>query len=51
MTGILDVTPESVEDQRHYAEDAGASPEEVAAITEPKNTLVLTALGAELADA
>ena len=51
VTGILDVTPESVEDQRHYAEDAGASPEEVAAITEPKNTLVLTALGAELADA
>ena len=29
----------SVDDQRHYAEDAGESKEEVAAITEPKRTL------------
>ena len=30
------------------SEDGGASPEEVAAITEPKRTLVLTAHGAEI---
>lgn len=29
----------SVEDQQHYAEDGGATPEEIAAITEPKRTL------------
>ena len=29
----------SVDDQRHYAEDAGKSKEEVAAISEPKRTL------------
>ena len=49
--GPLAVETESVEDQRHFAEDGGASPEEVAAITEPRRTLVLTAHGAELAPA
>ena len=49
--GPLAVEEESVESQRHYAEDGGASPDEVAAITEPKRTIVLTALGARLADA
>ncbi|WP_420456316.1 DUF4920 domain-containing protein [Rubrivirga sp.] len=50
VAGVLEVTTESVEDQRHYAEDRGDTPEAIAAITEPKRTLVLTALGAELAD-
>jgi hypothetical protein len=34
-----------VEDLRHYAEDAGQSPEEVAAITEPKQELHFLAEG------
>ncbi|PAP75164.1 DUF4920 domain-containing protein [Rubrivirga marina] len=51
VAGTLEVETTSVEDQRHYAEDGGASEDEVAAITEPKQTLVLTALGAELAEA
>ncbi len=50
VAGMLEVETESVADQRHYAQDGGASEEEVAAITEPKRTLVLTALGAEFAD-
>ena len=50
LTGLLDVETESVADLRHYAEDGGASPAEVAAITEPRQTLVLTAAGAELTD-
>lgn len=35
----------SVEDQRHYAEDGGATPEEIAAITAPKRTLAFEASG------
>lgn len=35
----------SVEDQRHFAEDAGKSKEEIAAITAPKKTLSFTAEG------
>jgi Domain of unknown function (DUF4920) len=35
----------SVEDQRHFAEDAGKSKEEIAAITTPKKTLSFTAEG------
>ncbi len=35
----------SVEDQRHYAEDAGKTPEEIAAITEPKTTFAFEANG------
>src|SRR5690606_28737456 len=35
----------SVEMLRHYAEDAGKSPEEVARITEPKHTLTFLAEG------
>jgi hypothetical protein len=49
--GPLAVEEESVESQRHYAEDGGATPDELAAITEPKRTVTLTALGARLADA
>ena len=48
LAGRLAVETESVEDQRHYATDGGASADEVEAITEPKQTLVFTALGAEV---
>lgn len=48
LTGTLAVEMESVDDLRHYAEDGGASAEELAAITEPRQTLVLTALGADI---
>ena len=48
LIGLLEVETESVEDQRHYLEDGGASAEEIEAVTEPRQTLVLTALGAEI---
>ena len=51
IAGTFSVEEESVETLRHLAEDAGQSAEEVAAITEPKRTLSLTASGAELAPA
>ncbi len=35
----------SVDELRHYAEDAGKSPEEIAAITEPKRELSFEAAG------
>ncbi len=35
----------SVEDQRHFAEDAGETPEAIAAITEPKKTLTFLSTG------
>lgn len=41
----------SVEDQRHYAEDGGATPEEIAAITEPKRTLAFEANGVLIPEA
>ncbi len=40
---FVDVTP--VADLRHYAEDAGKSPEEIAAITEPKREVAFEAAG------
>ena len=51
VLGTLAVETESVEDQRHYAEDGGATAAEVEAITEPKQTLSLTASGAEVLQA
>ena len=51
VAGTLTVEEESVETLRHYAEDEGASAEAVAAITEPRRTLAIEALGAELAPA
>ena len=35
----------SVDDQRHYAEDAGKTEEEILAITLPKRTLSVTSNG------
>ena len=48
VAGTFTMEEESVETLRHYAEDEGASEEEVAAITEPRITLALEASGAEL---
>ncbi|MEM0962398.1 MAG: DUF4920 domain-containing protein [Bacteroidota bacterium] len=48
LTGDFAMETTSVDDLRHYAEDEGASAEEVAAITEPEQTLMLTATGAEV---
>lgn len=45
VNGKAFVSVVSVEDQRHYAEDAGKSEEEIAAITEPKKTLSFLADG------
>ncbi len=48
MNGIAyyEVTP--VDELRHYAEDAGDSPEEIAKITEPKRELKFLADGVQL---
>lgn len=45
VNGKAYLSIESVEDQRHYAEDAGKSEEEIAAITQPKKTLSFMADG------
>ena len=47
IAGRFAVETASVDEQRHSAEDAGATADEVAAITEPERSLVLTASGAE----
>lgn len=45
INGKAYVEEMNVEDQRHYAEDGDATPEEIAAITAPKFTLSLEADG------
>lgn len=45
VEGVAEVKAISVEDQRHFAEDAGKSKEEIEAITEPKEELVFVADG------
>jgi len=45
MQGKAFVAEVSVDEQRHYAEDAGKTPEEVLAITEPKKTLSFESSG------
>jgi hypothetical protein len=45
VEGYAFVEEMSVEDQKHYAEDAGKSPEEIAAITTPKRTLSFVSNG------
>ena len=45
VNGKAYVTEVSVEEQRHYAEDNGVTPEEIAAIVEPKRTLSFLADG------
>ncbi|WP_432413017.1 DUF4920 domain-containing protein [Rasiella sp. SM2506] len=50
VSGKAFVDEMSVDDQRHFAEDAGKSKEEIAAITQPKKTLSFTADGVLLAE-
>jgi hypothetical protein len=45
VEGFAFVEEVSVEEQRHYAEDAGKTPEEIAAITDPQRTLSFTSSG------
>ena len=45
VNGKAYVTETSVDELKHYAEDAGKSAEEIAAITEPKRTLAFEANG------
>ena len=45
LDGKAYVSELSIEEQRHYAEDAGKSEEEIAAITEPKRTYSFEANG------
>lgn len=45
ISGKAYVAEMSVEEQRHFAEDAGKDPEEVAAIVNPKRTLSFLAEG------
>lgn len=45
LNGKAFVEEVSVDEQRHYAEDAGQTPEEIAKITEPKKTLSFLADG------
>ena len=45
VDGIAYIEEVSVEDQRHFAEDAGKTEEEIAAITTPKRTLSFTSSG------
>ena len=48
MEGKAYVTEMSVEDRRHYAEDAGKTPEQIKAITEPEFTLSFLASGVKI---
>ena len=45
VDGVAFVEEMSVDEQRHYAEDAGKTSEEIAAITEPKRTLSFISSG------
>lgn len=48
LVGTLAVEEESVETQRHLAEDAGADAAAIEAITEPKRSITLTPTGAQI---
>lgn len=50
VNGLAFIEEMGVEDQRHYAKDAGKSPAEIAKITKPKRTLGFTADGVLLQD-
>ena len=49
VVGTLRVVEETVARRRHLAEDAGASADEIAAITEPSRAVSLFATGARIA--
>ena len=48
VVGTLRVAEESVARRRHLAEDGGATPEQIAAITEPTRSVTLLATGARI---
>ena len=50
VEGMAFVDEMSVEDQKHYAEDAGKPQEEIDAITEPKRTLSFISTGVLIAE-
>ena len=50
VNGKAFVAEVSVEEQQHYAEDKGDSPEKIAAITQPKRTLTFLADGVLIKD-
>ena len=50
MNGVLFFEEMSVEDQKHYAQDRGASPDEIAKITTPKKLLRFEADGVLIQD-
>ena len=50
VEGLAFVDEMSVDDQRHYAEDAGKSEDEIAAITTPKRTLSFLSNGVLIPD-
>ncbi len=45
VDGIAYISETSVEELRHYAEDAGKAPDEIAGITEPLRELAFEAAG------
>ncbi|WP_435579619.1 DUF4920 domain-containing protein [Gilvibacter sp.] len=51
IEGVAFIEEVSVEDLKHYAEDDGKSPEEIAAITEPKQSLAIVSSGVLLPEA
>lgn len=51
MEGVAFVEEMSVDDQRHFAEDAGKSQEEIDAITTPKRTLSFISSGVLIPEA
>ncbi len=48
VVGTLNLTEESVARRRHLAEDGGATPAQIAAITEPTRSVTLLATGARI---
>ncbi|RQP13643.1 MAG: DUF4920 domain-containing protein [Chryseobacterium sp.] len=50
MTGSAEAKTISVEEQRHYAEDAKKSPQEIAAITQPRREVRFIAEGIRVVD-
>ncbi len=50
LEGVATLTETDVKTQRHYAEDAGKSEEEIAKITEPKREITFEAMGVKIKD-
>jgi len=50
LEGVATLTETDVKTQRHYAEDAGKSEEEIARITEPKREITFEAVGVKIKD-